>query len=38
MDELLLKKAQRGDPEAFEQLLTPLEQMIWRVCWHYACC
>ena len=36
MDELLLRRAQRGDPEAFEQLLTPLEQMIWRVCWHYT--
>ena len=36
MDELLLRRAQRGDPDAFEQLLTPLEQMIWRVCWHYT--
>ena len=36
MDELLLHRAQRGDPEAFEQLMTPLEQMIWRVCWHYT--
>ncbi len=36
MDELLLRRAQRGDPEAFEQLMTPLEQMIWRVCWHYT--
>ncbi len=36
MDELLLRRAQQGDPEAFEQLLTPLEQMIWRVCWHYT--
>ena len=36
MDELLLRRAQRGDPDAFEQLMTPLEQMIWRVCWHYT--
>ena len=36
MDELLLKRAQRGDPEAFEQLLTPMEKFIWRVCWHYT--
>ena len=36
MDELLLRRAQRGDPDAFEQLLTPLEKMIWRVCWHYT--
>lgn len=36
MDELLLRKAQRGDPEAFAQLMEPLEQLIWRVCWHYT--
>ena len=36
MDELLLRRAQQGDPEAFEQLITPLEQLIWRVCWHYT--
>ena len=36
MDELLLRKAQRGDSEAFEQLITPLEQLIWRICWHYT--
>ena len=36
MDELLLRRAQRGDPDAFEQLMTPLEKMIWRVCWHYT--
>ena len=35
MDELLLRRAQRGDAEAFEQLMTPMEQLIWRVCWHY---
>ena len=36
MDELLLRRAQSGDPEAFEQLVSPLEQLIWRVCWHYT--
>ena len=36
LDELLLRRAQRGDPDAFEQLLTPLENKIWRVCWHYT--
>ena len=36
MDELLLRRAQRGDPEAFGQLMEPLEQLIWRVCWHYT--
>ena len=36
MDELLLRRAQRGDPEAFEQLMKPLEQLIWRVCWYYT--
>ena len=36
MDELLLRKAQRGDPEAFAQLMEPLEQLIWRICWHYT--
>ena len=36
MDELLVKRAQRGDPEAFEQLMPPLEGMIWRACWHYT--
>ena len=36
MDELLLRRAQRGDPEAFEQLIGPLEQTIWRICWHYT--
>lgn len=36
MDELLLRKAQSGDPEAFGQLMEPLEQLVWRVCWHYT--
>ena len=36
MDELLLRRAQGGDPEAFEQLMQPLEGLVWRVCWHYT--
>ena len=36
MDELLLRQAQSGDPEAFEQLIGPLEQLVWRICWHYT--
>lgn len=36
MDELLLRKAKRGDPEAFGRLMEPLEQLVWRVCWHYT--
>ncbi len=36
MDELLLEKARQGDTEAFEKLITPLENRIWRVCWHYT--
>lgn len=34
-NELLIKQAQRGDTRAFEELITPCEEMIWRVCWHY---
>ena len=36
MDELLLRRAQRGDPGAFEELISPLEERIWRICWHYT--
>ncbi len=36
MDELLLRRAQGGDPEVFGQLMEPLEQLVWRVCWHYT--
>lgn len=36
MDELTLRRAQRGDPAAFEALITPCESMLWRVCWHYT--
>ena len=35
MDELLIRRAQEGDPDAFERLMTPLEGMVWRICWHY---
>lgn len=35
-DEFTLRRAQKGDPAAFEQLVTPHEQTIWRVCWHYT--
>ena len=31
-----LRRAQKGDAQAFEQLVTPHEQMLWRVCWHYT--
>ena len=34
MDELLLKRAQSGDTAAFEQLITPLENRVWRTCVH----
>ncbi len=36
MDELTLRRAKRGDPAAFEALITPHERMLWRVCWHYT--
>lgn len=36
LDEITLRRAQKGDPRAFEQLVTPHEQMLWRVCWHYT--
>ena len=36
MDEMLIRKAQGGDPEAFEMLMTGLEGLVWRVCWHYT--
>lgn len=34
-DELMLQRARKGDAKAFEQLMTPLENQIWRLCWHY---
>lgn len=36
LDEFTLRRAQKGDPQAFEQLVTPHEQLLWRVCWHYT--
>lgn len=36
MDNLLLRRAQKGDTAAFEQLITPHEQLVWRVCWRYT--
>lgn len=36
MDELILHRARNGDTAAFEQLITPYEQLVWRVCWHYT--
>ncbi len=36
MDELILRRAHKGDTAAFEQLITPYEQLVWRVCWHYT--
>lgn len=35
MDELMLRRAQRGDSAAFEVLVTPHEPMLWRICWRY---
>ena len=36
MDELLLRRAQQGDPEAFESLMEDFESLVWRICWHYT--
>ncbi len=36
MNEVLLRRAQKGDTEAIEQLMTSLEGLVWRVCWHYT--
>ena len=36
LDEMTLRRAQKGDAGAFEALVTPYEGMIWRVCWHYT--
>ncbi len=36
MDELTLRRAKDGDSGAFEELVTPYEQMIWRLCWRYT--
>ena len=31
----MLRRAQRGDSAAFEQLVTPFEGTLWRVCWRH---
>ncbi|MGN0778583.1 MAG: RNA polymerase sigma factor [Aristaeellaceae bacterium] len=36
MDEVTLRRAQKGDAAAFEQLITPYEGLVWRVCWRYT--
>ena len=36
MDELLLARARKGDSAAFEELVSPWEEMLWRLCWHYT--
>lgn len=36
MDEVTLHRAQQGDSAAFESLVTPHEQLIWRLCWRYT--
>lgn len=34
-NELLVRRAAKGDTAAFEQLVTPHEAMVWRACYHY---
>lgn len=36
MDEFTLRLAQKGNAQAFERLVSPHEQTVWRVCWHYT--
>lgn len=36
MDEFTLRLAQKGNTQAFERLVSPHEQTLWRVCWHYT--
>ncbi len=36
IDDITLRRAQKGDAQAFERLVTPYEQTVWRVCWHYT--
>ena len=36
MDERMLRRAAEGSAEAFEELMIPLEGLVWRVCWHYT--
>jgi hypothetical protein len=33
MDEITIRRARNGDPQAFEALATPCERMVWSVCW-----
>ena len=33
-NELLLRKAKKGESKSFEKLVAPHEQMIWRLCFH----
>lgn len=32
-NQIILLKAMRGDSQAFEQMVSPYEKMVWRVCW-----
>ena len=32
----MLRRAQRGDSAAFEQLVTPHEGTLWRICWRHT--
>lgn len=36
MDDILLNAARKGDSGAFEKLITPYEDRVWRICWHYT--
>lgn len=36
MDDITLRRAQQRDAAAFERLMTPLEGLVWRVCYHYT--
>ena len=36
MDDVTLRRAQKGDAAAFERLITPHEGLVWRVCWRYT--
>ena len=33
---MTLRRARDGDEAAFEEIMTPLEARIWRICWHYT--
>ena len=36
MDDITLRRAQNGDAQAFEALVAPEEQRLWRLCWRYT--